>query len=583
MALPDWLNNFPEWLTSLAADPAAAELGLVWLSEAEGRERAQSIADTYAGEGSLLVPLPAPVLAHARKMLAGKIVVATGPKMAMRVSEEQIESLLIIDKSRPSELLIALSRDYPPFLWIPAGTTVASIREAISGYFPEEAPPRAHLHRIVRYFFGNERMLDTDIYGIENHSVASPFTAELSWGSAFAEDPWPTRIEGDAHTVNFMNDVLQKAKQDSASVYTASFRLQHSRGILTLEDHHGLFVIEIRYLPSPHRDVVVGVNRRFDFTFPPDMPVDGVAALLGLSLHTEATLKETLSNHELAEDHDLVLHALAALKSGDLTVGNDLQPFLRPHTKVAVKPGSLRAHTIPPPPSVRDAALTLTQDLDMDFVVIKHSALKGEFEAFGQLGRALEKGPFDGWEGEHGPHLLIVNKTTARQSIDWIWGDQGWDLIEEIVRGPQRFFQRHWRTHDGSATVRYVEDHRLGLRFFTIEGEGREPTLTNLRTAIALEETESAMTTAESATDPTDRAGAILRIARLAPPAAKVRWTEMLRSGLTHENGAVRAAAVLACAYIAWPELIPLLESHAIDTHSERAIAWIRHRSKPAS
>lgn len=583
MALPDWLNNFPEWLPRLAADPAAAELGLVWLSEAQGRERAQSIADTYAGEGSPLVPLPAPVLASARKMLAGKVVVATGPKMAMRVSGEEIESLLIVDKSRPEELLIALSRDYPPFLWIPAGTTVSSIRDALVDYFPKEAPPRAHLHRIVRYFIGNERMLDTDIYGVENHYVASPFTAELSWGSASAEDPWPARIEDAGQSVNFMNDVLQKARQDDASVYTTSFRLQHSRGILTLEDHGGLFVIEIRYLPSPHRDVVVAVNRRFSFTFPSDMPVDGVAALLGLSLQTEATLKETLADHELAEDHDLVLHALAALKSGDLTVGNDLQPFLRPHTKAAVKPGSLRAATIPPPPSVRNAALTLTQRLDMDFVVIKHSALKGELEAFGHLGRALDKGPFDGWEGAHGPDLLIASNAVARQSIDWIWGEQGWDLIEEVARGPHRLFQRHWRTTDGRATVGYVEDHRLGLRFFTIEGEGREPTLAHLRSAIALEDTESAMTAAESATDATDRAGAILRLARLAPPVAKTRWIEMLRSGLAHENGAVRAAAVLAGAYIAWPEIIPLLEHNPIETHSERAIAWIRHRSKPAS
>ena len=62
MVHPDWLKKFPEWLTRLAEDPAAAPLGLVWLSEAEGQERTQAMAEAYAGEGSPLVPLPAPVL-----------------------------------------------------------------------------------------------------------------------------------------------------------------------------------------------------------------------------------------------------------------------------------------------------------------------------------------------------------------------------------------------------------------------------------------------------------------------------------------------------------------------------------------
>src|SRR4051812_35348329 len=140
MAHPDWLKKFPEWLTRLAEDPAADELGLGWLSEADGRERTQSMAEAYTGEGSPLVPLPAPVRAAASKMLANKVAVATGPKMPRRVSEGAIESLLIVDQARPEELLFALSRDYPPFLWIPAGTTVASIRAAMNGYFPKEQP-----------------------------------------------------------------------------------------------------------------------------------------------------------------------------------------------------------------------------------------------------------------------------------------------------------------------------------------------------------------------------------------------------------------------------------------------------------
>src|SRR3954470_6065044 len=111
MAHSDWLKNFPEWLPGLAEDPAAAALGLAWLSEADGQERAQTMAEAYSGEGSPLVPLPAPVRAAARKMLTGKVAVATGPKMPRRVSDTAIESLLLIDTARPEELFLALSRD----------------------------------------------------------------------------------------------------------------------------------------------------------------------------------------------------------------------------------------------------------------------------------------------------------------------------------------------------------------------------------------------------------------------------------------------------------------------------------------
>ena len=584
MPLPDWLNSFPEWLSRLAVDPAAAELGLVWLSEAQGLEQAQRIAKTYDGEGSPLVPLPEQMLTAVREMLSDKVVVALGPKMPMRVSEETIESLLIIDRSRPDELLVALSRDYPPFLWLPAGNTASSLRSVLAGYFPKVDPPRARLHRIARYFVGNERMLDTDIHGIENHYVASPFTAELTWGSSSLEDPWPARVEGAVPVGNFMHDVLRNSKQDDDSLYTTSFRLQHSRGTLTIEDHDGLFVFEIRYLPSPHREVVVGVNRRFELAFPSDMPVDGVAALLGLSLQTESMLKDNLADHELAEDHDLVLHALAALKSGDLSVGTDFTPFLRPHTKVETQPGSLRAATIPPPPSVRTAAFALTQQLDMDFVVLKHAAVKSEFDALDHLGRALGQGPRDGWEGQHGPHLLIVSDVVVRQSIDWVWGEQGWVLTREVARGPKRLFQRYWQTRDGTSTVGYVEDHRLGLRFFTVEGEGRDATLAHLRSALAFDDTESVLSAAESATDASARVGAILKIARLAPATADDRWTAMFQAGLAHENAAVRAASVLASAYVGWPELAPLLAPSGgeSDAHSDQAIAWIHHRSAGA-
>ncbi len=587
MARPDWLKNFPEWLQRLADDPAAADLGLVWLSEADGGALIKTMVEAYSGEGSPMVPLTEEVRAAALKLLAGKVVVATGPKVGMRVSEEQIESLLILDKERPEEILVALSKDYPPFLWIPAGTTPASIHAATADYFQKEAPKHAVMNRVVRYFFGNERMLDTDIHGIENHFLESPFTAELSWGSACSDDPWPARFDGDAHTVAFMGQVLENAKQLDDAIYTTSYRLQHSHGILTVEDHAGMFVIELRYLPSHSRDVVVALNRRLNFTFPADMPLDAVAALLGLTIQTEESLKETLSDYELSQDHELVLHALAALKYGDFSLANDIRPFLRTPTKVVTAPGSLRAATIPPPVAVRDAALLLFQILELDSTLLKHGATKTQDEVVHEVERILSHDPPSGWQGAHGPDLLIAGDALARKSLDWIWGDQRWQLEREIPRGPKQIFQREWRTADGGVTIHYGEDHRLGLRFFSVGGEASDVERARLRKALSLDETEGAITAAESAADPGDRAAAILKVTRLAPASADARWTALLESGLKHDNIAVRGAALVAAAHIAWPSLVELIERNIdrpLRAAADRAIVWIdaRNPSKPA-
>lgn len=586
MALPDWLKYLPEWLQTLADDPVAEQLGLVWLSREEGHARVQSMIDAYSDEGSPLVPLPRQVGAAAVALLAGKVVVATGPTMPQRMSEDAVPSLLLLDEARPEEILIALSADYPPFLWIPAGTTAASLRAAFVGYFPKESPPRATLSRIVRYFIGNERMLDTDVHGIENHYLASPFIAELSWGNTRTEDPWPEHFSASEQTVPFMAQVLQNAAQGDDAIYTTTYRLQHSRGTLSVEDHAGMFVIELRYVPAQSRDVVVALNRRFSFTFPTDMPLDAVAALLGLSLQTEETLKETLADHELSEDHELVLHALAALKYGDFSIANDIRPFLRTPSKVAPPSGSLRAATIPPPPNVRDAALILFQELELDSTILKHAANKGQQEVVSEVDRILGREPPSGWQGDHGPDLLLAGDALARKSLDWIWGDQRWQLVREVPRGPSQIFEREWRTADGRATIRYGEDHRLGLRFFSIGGEAGEAERARLRGALSLEENEAAITAAESATDPGDRAAAILKIARLAPAASDERWSKLIEGGLTHENLAVRAAALVAAANIAWPELIPLLQ-RAVDAplraQADRVIVWIKSRNQSKS
>ncbi len=232
---------------------------------------------------------------------------------------------------------------------------------------------------------------------------------------------------------------------------------------------------------------------------------------------------------------------------------------------------------------MRDAALLLFQDLELDSTLLKHGATKSQAEVVDEVDRILAHDPPSGWQGDHGPELLIAGDALARKSLDWIWGDQGWQLEREIPRGPKQIFQRHFRTADGGVTIHYGEDHRLGLRFFSIGGAAGDAERARLRKALPLDENEAAITAAESAEDAGERAAAILKIARLAPAAADARWTALLEAGFVHENLAVRAAALVAAANIAWPSLIPLIESKVdapLRAQADRAIVWINSRNK---
>ena len=120
-------------------------------------------------------------------------------------------------------------------------------------------------------------------------------------------------------TLKLAERQAQVAQQARGHVWSLTRRTRHSRSYLTIEVHHGdLFVAEVRYRPSPHTGVVEAMNAHFGCDYPPDMPVDAVAALLGFQFDGSADLETELSRTLDPEQLAALLYVLSALRHDDL-------------------------------------------------------------------------------------------------------------------------------------------------------------------------------------------------------------------------------------------------------------------------
>src|SRR5690606_21930848 len=136
-----------------------------------------------------------------RGMLEHCHLIAVGPASATR--DRILEpTLFFIDERNPRSLLLAWSEAYPPFLWVDAGTTTATLLEALSDLFPRPKLKRLDMTRTARGFMGyrlrfgvpspySGEIEPANAAELDRHFAVNPFVESASWGSAFVDDPWP--------------------------------------------------------------------------------------------------------------------------------------------------------------------------------------------------------------------------------------------------------------------------------------------------------------------------------------------------------------------------------------------------------
>lgn len=334
----EWLDAFPAWFQELRASEAVKALGIEWLDEEESLRRTAAWADVYAPSARRPHSGPtgtlhtAATLELARSQLQGRRIVARGPSTQRREGTEE-PCWLLVDVRRPERLLVALSEAYPPFLWLDAGTTVASLELALREYFPQPELSRLQMPRVARGFMGYRLQFGVpspytggiepaNALELDHHFTLNPFVETASWGSAYADDPWPAVIpKQPGFEAKFAERQRKVAQQARGAVWSVTRRTRHSRSYLSIELHHrDVFVIEVRYRPSRQTAIVDRINEQLGCDYPLDMPPDAIGALLGFRFDSAADLLAQVDATAHPDEIAGLLTVISALRHSDLSM-----------------------------------------------------------------------------------------------------------------------------------------------------------------------------------------------------------------------------------------------------------------------
>ncbi|MEU7897129.1 hypothetical protein AB0B45_30220 [Nonomuraea sp. NPDC049152] len=371
----------PEWLDRLRADAGATALGVTWLdADALREETAESEESVFDG-----IMHTEATLRHVHENRPHMMRVASGPEYAGKQGFET-KAAWYVDTRDPTGLLLAASSSYPTFLWIPADGTVEGMRRALGGLFPSPRPTRATLPRTARGFMGyadqigvpnvyNGEFVPIDGLELDRYYAMNTFTEVHSWGSGVSDDPYPEEF---LPPIQFLG-LSEGYMKQSPGVPSMTWRTSASGSYLSIEAHMGkLFVAEARYRPNPNPEVIEKLNAEFGSTFPVDLPVDVVGALLGFDFRPLELWEEELA---VEEDPGHVLGQMEiaiALAHGDLDAVDRLRPYFSHET-----------------PGVRVHLLNYARQYNLEFLLEELVLAEDDPTLIEQINRSLDKGTGD--------------------------------------------------------------------------------------------------------------------------------------------------------------------------------------------
>ncbi len=217
-------------------------------------------------------------LADNRALWGAMVPVANGPQFIDRVARAS-QSRLYVNRDCPEGLLLALSEDAPPTLWIPAGRSRAEVESAASAYFFAGIPPLPGLPYQGRLFLATQVTLGGTFLDLVRAVQENPFTDMVSWGSSQPADPYPEEI-----TDNVTADDVRRFQAQAADCLPwRCVRTRYSRSVIQLIDWRNGYFADLYFRPTSSAGWVEAHNSRLWTDFPPGTPVDVVGALSGLA------------------------------------------------------------------------------------------------------------------------------------------------------------------------------------------------------------------------------------------------------------------------------------------------------------
>jgi len=296
MGLPShWWKDRSPFLDALFAETAGdsgqpGKTGWVWLSEHESREAAARLGGEGEGEGAPFAAwIPEEAHEACAAMLERVVPLATrGDLRADRWMRKIHNPTLFGDPARPEQVWLALDASTPPPLWIPAGSTAASLDEAFSPYaWPETHDPLpsvVRLPRSVRIFIGTETEMGADFETLVRFFQGLPGTDSLPWGARYSEDPWPDHPTGIA-LVSAGYHMAENMAQIDDTVASITMRSRRLGAAITISTMQKFCVLEVRYAPVAHASLLPLLTELLPGLpkgLPSDMPVDALSVVARL-------------------------------------------------------------------------------------------------------------------------------------------------------------------------------------------------------------------------------------------------------------------------------------------------------------
>jgi hypothetical protein len=311
MALEHWWKDRPAWVDGLYLSKPSSDgggrFGLEWLSEAASRNLAEDIRKRLREDGAGYGLAPA-VLEP--MMAAPFLPLAHLPTRQDRRGMVPYRPTVFADLSRPEQAYLGLDALTPPLYWFGAGTTRESLEDAWAPYAPTRLPSRLELRREQRVFVGSARELG-DLASLSDALVMRPGIDSLRWGTAYDDDPWRDRVEGNLLAVMSMSRDVER--QRPSALEALSSRTVFSGSIVTLTTFEGFYALSLRYQPIDHALVYGPINERFGTRFAGDVPLDAFMALTAFpGFGTAADIEVTLKDPRERANHigDAVIYAL---------------------------------------------------------------------------------------------------------------------------------------------------------------------------------------------------------------------------------------------------------------------------------
>jgi len=180
--------------------------------------------------------------------------------------------------------------------------------------------------------------------------------------------------------------------------------------------------------------------------------------------------------------------------------------------------------------------------------------------------------------------VIVLDDDVPRSRMRAVAHDSGWSRTGITDRGHLVMASEQW-TDDVGTAVTWVENHTTGVRSVRIEGDARRVSTiaAELRDIVPHEGRAALIEAAQLRAAP----GGLIRLAgKLAecrPDTCDARHLDAVRRLLSHDNVAVRRAAV-RCAYrYPWPEMVELVRERyesdeVLGPQLEHLMSFLRRR-----